>query len=277
VYLAEQLQLRSEFALKVFFGDFISNRKIAERFRREAMVASQIHHPNIVSVADYGSTRGGLTYLAMEYVRGETLSQIIKRDGPLSIVRTARIALDIARGLDAAHELGFVHRDLKPGNVIITGSQEEELAKILDFGLVGFKQARSDDSITEIGIVMGTATYMSPEQTQSSQVGPEADLYSLGIVMYEMLTGSPPFRDPTVQVVLTKQLVEPAPALPKENPLATIVASLLEKSPQLRMRGDDLQRELEALLDALDNGSTPGDGTVGIMNRMRRLLRTPPH
>ncbi|MGI8985153.1 MAG: Stk1 family PASTA domain-containing Ser/Thr kinase [Acidimicrobiales bacterium] len=186
VYLARDLLLDRPVALKVLFPEFATDRSFVERFRREARSAANLNHPNIVSIYDWGE-EGGTYFIVMEYVDGLTLRDVVRRQGPLQASRAAEIGADIAAALHFAHVGGVVHRDVKPGNVLITANQ----VKVTDFGI-----ARAGDpaeSLTQAGAVMGTATYFSPEQAQGHVVDPRTDVYSLGVVLYEMVSGRPPF------------------------------------------------------------------------------------
>jgi beta-lactam-binding protein with PASTA domain/predicted Ser/Thr protein kinase len=186
VYLARDLLLDRPVALKVLFPEFATDRSFVERFRREARSAANLNHPNIVSIYDWGE-ENGTYFIVMEYVDGLTLRDVIRRQGPLMATRAAEIGADIAGALHFAHVGGVIHRDVKPGNVLITTSQ----VKVTDFGI-----ARAGDpaeSLTQAGAVMGTATYFSPEQAQGHVVDPRTDVYSLGVVLYEMVAGRPPF------------------------------------------------------------------------------------
>lgn len=205
VYLARDLLLDRPVALKVLFPEFATDRSFVERFRREARSAANLNHPNIVSIYDWGEEEGTY-FIVMEYVDGLTLRDVIRRQGPLLASRAAEIGADIAAALHFAHVGGVVHRDVKPGNVLITASQ----VKVTDFGI-----ARAGDpaeSLTQAGAVMGTATYFSPEQAQGHVVDPRTDVYSLGVVLYEMVAGRPPFTgDNPVSIAYQHVREEPLP------------------------------------------------------------------
>jgi len=211
VYLARDLLLDRPVAVKVLFPEFASDRSFVERFRREARAAANLNHPNIVSIYDWGE-ENGTYFIVMEYVDGLTLRDVIRRQGPLMAVRAAEIGADIAAGLHFAHVHGVVHRDVKPGNVIITTTQ----VKVTDFGI-----ARAGDpaeSLTQAGAVMGTATYFSPEQAQGHVVDLRSDVYSLGVVLYEMVATRPPFTgDNPVSIAYQHVREEPLPAS-RHNP-----------------------------------------------------------
>ncbi|MDQ6727506.1 MAG: Stk1 family PASTA domain-containing Ser/Thr kinase [Actinomycetota bacterium] len=205
VYLARDLLLDRPVALKVLFPEFASDHSFVERFRREARAAANLNHPNIVSIYDWGE-EDGTYFIVMEYVDGLTLRDVIRRQGPLLATRAAEIGADIAAGLHFAHVNGVVHRDVKPGNVIITASQ----VKVTDFGI-----ARAGDpaeSLTQAGAVMGTATYFSPEQAQGHVVDLRSDVYSLGVVLYEMVAAKPPFTgENPVSIAYQHVREEPVP------------------------------------------------------------------
>jgi serine/threonine-protein kinase len=187
VYLARDNVLARRVAVKILHPDSATDPANIERFRREAQSAAGLAHPNIVKVYDWGQD-GDTFYLVMEYVPGETLRELLDRYGRLPVNEAARLAAEIAAALDYADEHGVVHRDVKPGNVLITTGGE---AKVTDFGIA---RADDNDGLTRSGAVLGTATYLSPEQAQGKPLDGRSDVYALGVVLYEMTTGTPPFR-----------------------------------------------------------------------------------
>src|SRR3712207_5203945 len=188
VYLAHDDILDRDVALKVMSGRYAGDEEFVERFKREAQSAAALSHPNIVSIFDRGASEDGTYYIAMEYLPGGTLKDRILKRGALEPRTAAEVALQTAEALHAAHERGIIHRDIKPRNILITDSGN---VKVTDFGI-----ARAADATTtsHLGDILGTAKYMSPEQAMGEPVGPASDLYSLGVVLYEMLTGRVPFE-----------------------------------------------------------------------------------
>jgi eukaryotic-like serine/threonine-protein kinase len=232
VYLAHDEVLDRDVALKILRGQYADDEEFVERFRREAQSAAGLSHPNIVSIYDRGRSEDGAYYIAMEYVPRGTLKDRISRDGALEPGVAAGVALQIADALQAAHESGVIHRDIKPQNVLITKTGD---IKVTDFGI-----ARATSSpLTATSAVLGTAGYMSPEQAMGVQVGQGSDLYSLGVVLYEMLTGDIPFRaeSPIAQAMMH---VNERPRSPREvnpevpEPLGALTLKLLAKDPKDR-------------------------------------------
>src|SRR5213078_4530844 len=184
VYLAHDKLLDRPVALKVLFPELSVDPSFVERFRREAQSAANLNHPNIVSVYDWGE-QDGTYFIVMEYVDGRSLADILRTEGPLHPQRAAEVASDIAAALGFAHRNGVIHRDVKPGNVLISPTGQ---VKVADFGIARALDAAADDNLTKVGSVMGTATYFSPEQAQGLPLDPRSDLYSLGVVLYESVT-----------------------------------------------------------------------------------------
>src|SRR5215831_15273284 len=245
VFVAYDRQLKRRVAVKVLFPEFARDPSFVERFRREAQNAASLNHANIAAVYDWGQERGTY-YIVMEYVEGRSLRDIIRTDGPLPATAAARISSELADALAFAHRNGVVHRDVKPGNVLITASGQ---VKLTDFGIAA-NQFDANQSLTQTGSVMGTATYFSPEQAQGHSVDGRSDVYSLGVVLYEMVTGQPPFVGESPVAVAYKHVREEppppstrAPDLPPD--LERIILTAMAKDPDARYQtADDLRTDL---------------------------------
>ncbi len=245
VYLARDLLLDRPVALKVLFPELSTESSFVDRFRREAQAAANLSHPNIVPVFDWGESERTY-FIVMEYVDGQALSTIIRGQAPLPPMRAAAIAADIAKALSYAHRHGVVHRDVKPGNVLLTRDGQ---VKVTDFGIA--RAIGADDNVTQTGLVMGTATYFSPEQAQGFGVDGRSDVYSLGVVLYEMLTGAPPFTADTPVAIAYKHVSE-SPVLPRElepripEALEAVTLHAMAKQPAERYAtAEDFHADLE--------------------------------
>ncbi|NBW91782.1 MAG: Stk1 family PASTA domain-containing Ser/Thr kinase, partial [Actinobacteria bacterium] len=216
VFLAHDLLLDRPVALKVLFPEYAIDPTFVERFRREAQSAAALTHPNIVAVYDWGKVNATY-FIAMEYVEGKTLATILKERGRLSPIHTCDVIAEVASALSFANENGVVHRDIKPGNILIGTSGQ---VKVADFGIARALGTGVDEALTEIGSVMGTATYLSPEQAQGAQPDPRSDIYSLGVMMYELVAGKAPFVGESA-VAIAYQHVHNIP-----TPLRDLVADL---------------------------------------------------
>lgn len=256
VYVAEHLKLRKKVALKVIHSRYIGVREVSIRFAREAMAASRIDHPHIVGVLDYGTFEDGGAYLVMQLVRGDSLHRRLDA-GPISWRRVAAIGEQVADALAAAHSAGIVHRDLKPENILLESRDDGTvLARVLDFGVArvaleedqGPKEAEPGQNLTRLGTVVGTPGYMAPEQATGEPVDPRADLYSLGVVLWEAIAGKPLFSDRELTKVLHRQLLEKPPRLDLAVPgvapgLADLVEAMLAQAPEDRPESASVVRD----------------------------------
>src|SRR5690348_9572454 len=252
VYKATHLMLGKQLAVKLIKADLPASPDVVRRFQREAKAASALNHPNIAPAYDLGQTQDGTLYIAMEYVDGPSLKSVIQA-GPIPPARTIVILKQVASALALAHKHEIIHRDLKPQNIMLTKDGDgREVAKLLDFGIA----KTLDDTATQLtatGFSLGTPQYMSPEQAYGRQVDGRSDIYSLGIILYEMLVGEVPFSDPSTPAVLVKQMTEAPvpPALKRPDlhippALAAIALKCLEKDPAKRYQTAD---EFSAALD----------------------------
>jgi serine/threonine protein kinase/beta-lactam-binding protein with PASTA domain len=256
VYLAEDSSLGRKVALKVMAERYAEDGEFVERFRREAQAAARLNHPNIIAVYDRGEA-DGRPYIAMEYLQGRTLKQVIQAEGPLPPERAIAIAMQVLAGLRYAHEHGVVHRDVKPHNVLVG---DDGRIKVTDFGIAH----AGDPQMTEVGSIVGTAQYLSPEQARGRSVGPQTDIYSLGVVLYEMLAGRVPFEgDSSVAIAMQHVSDHPPPlrSLAPEVPesLALVVAHAMLKDSTQRYGSAE---EFAADLDRVRRGLVPAAATA---------------
>ncbi len=235
VFLGHDTLLSRPVAIKRLFPEFATDPSFVERFRREATAAANLSHPNIVAVYDWGSTEGTY-YIVMEYIEGHSLAELLRSGGPLAPERAAEIAMDVAEALGFAHSNGVIHRDVKPSNVLLSPDGQ---VKVTDFGIAIVAFGGAESNLTQTGAVMGTATYFSPEQAQGKPLDHRSDLYSLGIVLYEMLCGRPPFTGDSSVAIAYKHVQQAVPSpsslgvlLPES--LEAIAMKLLAKNPEER-------------------------------------------
>ncbi|MCU1467131.1 MAG: Serine/threonine protein kinase [Actinomycetia bacterium] len=243
VYLAHDQLLNRPVALKALFPEYAREPSFVERFRREAQAAANLNHPNIVAIYDWGQ-EDGTYFIVMEYVEGRALRDLIRSEGPLDPNQAAEITAEIASALGFAHRNGVVHRDVKPGNVLLTRSGT---VKVTDFGIA---RAGASDGLTQTGSVMGTATYFSPEQAQGLPVDGRSDVYALGVVLYEMVTGVAPFTGDSPVAVAYKHVREEVVLPSERNPdippdLEHIIVTALAKAPENRYQtADDMRSDI---------------------------------
>ncbi|MDA8365741.1 MAG: Stk1 family PASTA domain-containing Ser/Thr kinase, partial [Actinomycetota bacterium] len=286
VYRAHDRLLDRPVALKVLFPELSVDRSFVERFRREAQAAANLSHSNIVPVFDWGED-GGTYFIVMEFVDGRPLSAILKTAGPLSAERTADIGAHVAAALGYAHRHGVIHRDVKPGNVLIT---DDGQVKVTDFGIA--RAVNTEESLTQTGAVMGTATYFSPEQAEGMGVDARSDIYSLGVVLFEMVTGRPPFLGDTPVAVASKHVRDHPPAPREINPAVpptfeAVILKAMAKDPAFRyqtaedLRADLLRfnegRSVLAMSDATQAiGAVGGAGATQMMSAVDGAEPLPP-
>ena len=234
VYAAEHHRLGSRCALKVIWGDLLSDPKSFERFLREANACQGLRSKHIIEIEDVLEIQPGLPALVLELVEGESFDHVLAETGKLPVQSAALLGAQLAQGLKDAHGAGIVHRDLKPANVMVVRGADRDLAKIVDFGLARRFDNPAHDKLTRTGTVTGTPAYLSPEQILGEPPTPASDLYALGIMLYEVLTGRRPFHGVTAQEVCMMHLRVPPDPTPVEGPLGDIVMGLLEKDPSIR-------------------------------------------
>jgi eukaryotic-like serine/threonine-protein kinase len=263
-------------AIKVLAERHAGDDKFVTRFRREAQAAAALNHPNVVSVFDTGDDEQA-HYIVMEYVEGETLADLLRRERPLDPGLAARIAEEVATALQAAHDRQLVHRDVKPGNVMI---DREGRIKVMDFGIA---RAAADDTLTQTGTVLGTAAYLSPEQARGDAVDARSDIYSLGCVLYEMLSGRAPFTgDSAVSIAFRHVNDRPDPpsahhpGIPPE--LEAVTMRALEKDPARRYQSADEFREalVAARAAGVDTGPMGAGGDTDLLPVAARADATTP-
>ncbi|MFZ9804347.1 MAG: Stk1 family PASTA domain-containing Ser/Thr kinase [Ilumatobacteraceae bacterium] len=253
IFQARDILLDRPVAMKVLFPEFATDPAFVERFRREAQAAANLNHPNIVAVYDWGKVNNTY-YIAMEYVNGRTLADILKQSGTLTPMQVCDVMSEVASALISAHQNGVIHRDIKPGNILVSTTGR---VKVADFGIARALGAGVEQGLTQTGAVMGTATYFSPEQAQGASTDQRSDIYSLGVVMYEMLSGVPPFTGENAVAIAYKQVHERAMPLDQRltsapPEVAAIVAKCMEKSPDDRYSSaeevrDELRRFVEGM------------------------------
>jgi serine/threonine protein kinase len=262
VYRATHLLIDRPVAIKVLNPHYVEDEAAQTRFRREARAAGRLQHTNAVTVTDFGSTSEGLVYLVMELLEGRTLRDVLAREAPLDTARSVSMMLQVAAAVGAAHEAGIIHRDLKPANIFIVQRKDAPpFVKVLDFGIAKLAAEAVDDddppTLTQVGAMIGTPRYMSPEQCEGVKLTPASDVYSLGIILYEMLTGTTPFTGTSPIAIAIKHSTT-TPRNPREFvatiPLALegVILHALEKSPDRRPQdANAFRRELFAVAEQL--------------------------
>lgn len=255
VYLATHIHIGTSFAVKVLSPSLVSDQIAVERFRREARASAQIHHPNAVQVTDFGvSKEMAIVYLVMEYLKGTSLRDKISSQKPLDYQEIALILHQICSGLNSAHTKGIIHRDLKPDNIFLTTSEDgTTIVKVLDFGIAKLKEANSE-TLTSTGMIIGTPHYMSPEQCHGGELDARSDIYSLGIILYQLLVGQVPFSANTALLIIMMQTTKVPPPFAKfrsdiPDAIEKVVMRALEKDPEKRQQSAlQLAEEFEQAL-----------------------------
>src|SRR5882724_559973 len=221
IYQGKHVLMDKTVAIKVLRPSLAVDNILVARFSREAQAASRISHPHAVSVTDFGESENGVVFLVMEYLDGQTLKQIIRNEGPLPLARAVEIVRQVAGALDAAHQQGVIHRDLKSDNIMLSETNGGDWAKVLDFGIAKIQEPEGtrDHDITAPNLVIGTPQYMSPEQcSQTGPIDARSDVYSLGVILYEMLAGRVPFTGESPTVIMMKQVQDTPPSILEARP-----------------------------------------------------------
>ncbi len=258
VYLAEHTTILKKFAIKVLSAQLSLREEHVDRFMREARAASMITHPNVVEITDFGMTPDGQPFFVMEYLQGKDLAQLVAEGGPLPWKRVRGIMMQVCSALQAAHEQGIVHRDMKPGNVVIVkrGTNSDHV-KVLDFGIAKVLSQDADPrGLTQSGVVVGTPEYMSPEQGWGQPVDHRGDIYAIGVLMFELLTGKIPFSGTTMMEILNRHMFEVPdvnhPNIPEE--VGAIILKAMQKDRALRFQS---MNEMSAAVEAVGTGASP--------------------
>ncbi len=274
VYIATQEPIDRKVAVKVLLGKLAEDEIAVKRFEQEARAISKMQHPNTVTIYDFGTTdedEGPGLYIVMEYLKGHTLTQVLRKDGHLPGPRAARIVRQVCASLADAHAAGIIHRDLKPDNIFLTEvGGDRDWVKVLDFGVAKLADSEAAGTLTQTGMIFGTPKYMSPEQAEGKPLDYRADIYALGVVLYELLTGRPPFVADTPVGLLLKHIQQTPPPLSQLRPdlqvdsrLENIVMRALAKRPEDRFQlVSELASELETFERSVSGGVSVGTGTI---------------
>jgi serine/threonine-protein kinase len=268
VYRGKHVMMDKTVAIKVLRPALAGDDVVVARFSREAKAASRISHPHAVSVTDFGESENGVVFLVMEYLDGRTLKDIIRSEGPLPLDRIVEIVRQVSGALDAAHQQGVVHRDLKSDNIMLSQTNGGDWAKVLDFGIAKIQQPEGarDNDITAANLVIGTPQYMSPEQcSQSGPIDARSDVYSLGVILFEMLAGRVPFTGDSPTVIMMKQVQDDPPSVRDLRPdlpagVGSLVKKALAKQPIDRFQ--TAGEMYEALVTAVGEASDAAAATV---------------
>lgn len=279
VYKARHELMERVVAIKMMLPQFVSDDTSLERFRREAKAASRISHPNIIAIHDYGfAPESGTPYIVMDYLEGQSLSDTIKKDGQLGVTRTVNIFSQVCEALEHAHRLGILHRDMKPGNIMLVNESERDFVKVVDFGVAKMCLSEDDEHqrLTGTGEIFGSPVYMSPEQCNGDELTPATDVYALGCVLYETLTGKLPLCGKTVVETITRHLSSTAPSFAQARPdlyipewLEQIVFKALEKDP--KKRHQSMQEMRDELILGLSSTSSASNRALTHSIKTRAL------
>src|ERR1051325_5237971 len=272
VYRATHVLMEKVVAVKVLHPALAADDKIVARFTREAKAASRISHPHAINVTDFGESENGVVYLVMEYLRGRTLKDIVRSEGPMPLARVVEIVRQVSGALEAAHAEGVVHRDLKSDNIMLEeAAGGGDWAKVLDFGIAKIQQTaqsvhETDPGLTSPNLIIGTPQYMSPEQcSQASDIDTRTDIYSFGVIVYEMLAGHVPFTGDSPTAIMMKHLQEPPPSILEERgDLPAGVGRVISRA--LAKRPEDRYQKAGELYEALNEAAAeaPGPSTASI-------------
>ena len=263
VYRAEHVHMRKPMAIKVLHPQMKWVSDVVARFEREAIAAGRIEHPNVAAATDFGQLDDGAFYMVMEYLEGHDLADLLAEHGHVTQRRAVRIGLQIAEALSAAHEAGVVHRDLKPENVFLLERPDEpEFVKVLDFGIakINLEEIGGGEQLTKMGTVFGTPQYMAPEQAAGKTVDHRADLYTVGVLLYEMVQGRQPFNDDDMVRVLSMQIESPPPPLPEwvDPVFSELIMRTLSKDPDDRPQSaGELAGALRGVLERMPDSLAP--------------------
>src|SRR5436190_19494092 len=284
VYLAEHVKMGRRSAIKVMNPSMVHDPDSVARFNREASNASRINHPNVCAIYDFGETLDGLIYLAMEFIEGEPLTDLIARAGALPVARATAIFLQTADALQAAHELGIVHRDLKPDNIMVTSRKGGgDTVKVVDFGIA--KAVGGDEAgqkVTKTGLVVGTPEFMSPEQLSGDTLDGRSDLYSLALVFFRVLTGKVPFEATSLQETMIKRLTDEPTPLAQARPdlafpatLQPVLDTALARTPSDRYQTvAKFAADIAAVTGRPAAGGAPHTRSLGDADATTQLLDT---
>jgi serine/threonine protein kinase len=276
IYRAMQMRLNFPVAVKVLKPELVSDEKILKRFIREALAVSQLRHPHVVQLYDAGRTPSGVHFIVMEYLPGLSLDRRIMKDRRVDPIVAMTLASQAAAALGMAHRKGIIHRDLKPANIFLVDAEGMDVfAKVLDFGIAKFHPNTGEDmtKLTQAGSTMGTPHYMAPEQIQGHEVGRWADIYSLGVILWETAIGAPPFKGDSPMEVFMGHIEDPLPAVKKVAPgleLPHGFEDILKKA--LQKRPMDRFQTMESFKEALDACLRGGAVSAGGGNRTKSAV-----